>query len=1023
MKKAKTSAVLPRNILRTALSVLIASNITIQAQEPPVRHSPSWYTGARYQAHARFWIGEDSDPDPSHPHQLDHPLFWTAANQYKRLGIGVHVRHVKSEGEDAIWPSSVGEQHYLSDEDEYGDHPTYGGNLAQRMIDASHAKGRKVILYYLPTVDDRLYAANPDWQVKDKDGVFPRQQNRGYYISLAPQGYKDFLKTRIEELITMGADGIYFDHDHVPEVYDYSAAGEAKCQEMFGKSMSQINNNQREQVRQQIIKDGFDPIMVSMHAINPDSVLLVSANGVTLDFYKNGATIKSEPGFRFKLGGTEIASCVLNAASDGRPPHVWFTPKEEYPDDNELGRYLAWGAIANRDIAESKLAKTPNSENQHIASQLVIGEAASEALVDTTPHRWALVQVSENYLVGDWNIRTASATKEAVPALKYFMGKQIPVGAILDWQIRRGIPEECKLLVVSQWDAAGTPADLQPSIADFISRGGTVIYRSDVANIDTIVSPLKADIQEVGSGNGGLDLVAYHSINEKKLVLALANGSYNNMQIFLSNKYQPTSATNVATGAALTIRPVTGGNIIEFPSFSHLGLISIPYTDDGGGSSPILSGSPLSATVGGSAGDAFNLAITATGAWTLSESLDWLSVSAGAGNGNATVTVRTIRSNTDSVPREGTLTLSAPSATDQTITVSQQPSDELPRRLAHWTFENGGTDISGEGNHLTFQNGAAVSTDAAIGQGGLHLDGVNDLAVASGFRGVLGSRPRTVSAWIKTTANDGVIAAWGSDATSQKCIFRVQSTNGTAGALRLEVNGGYIVGSTDLRDTQWHHVAIVFAEDATPTVTDAVLYVDGELETISAAQDKALGTQFAEWVQLGGFLTSTPFNGSMDEVRIYNYALTQAAITQLADRAAPNSWPSWQASHFPGQTNDDSVSGPNADFDKDGQTNMEEYKRGTDPRVPNGGNPVSLRLAPVGGKQFIELQMTSSRYAENVTATLFESSNLTGWNPAADRLTPLRIEQSGDKLTHTYRGVEPFDGGAEFFRLQFQQSR
>ena len=147
--------------------------------------------------------------------------------------------------------------------------------------------------------------------------------------------------------------------------------------------------------------------------------------------------------------------------------------------------------------------------------------------------------------------------------------------------------------------------------------------------------------------------------------------------------------------------------------------------------------------VSGSAGDAFNLAITASGAWTLSESLDWLSVSAGTGNGNATVTVRTIRSNTNSVPREGTLTLSAPYATNQTITVSQQPSDELPRRLAHWTFENGGTDISGEGNHLTFQNGAAVSTDAAIGQGSLHLDGVNDLAVASGFRGVLGSRPRT----------------------------------------------------------------------------------------------------------------------------------------------------------------------------------------------------------------------------------------------------------------------------------------
>jgi len=56
--------------------------------------------------------------------------------------------------------------------------------------------------------------------------------------------------------------------------------------------------------------------------------------------------------------------------------------------------------------------------------------------------------------------------------------------------------------------------------------------------------------------------------------------------------------------------------------------------------------------------------------WTLSESTSWFSISASSGTGNATITV-TYDQNASSVARNGTITLSAPGASDVTITVNQ----------------------------------------------------------------------------------------------------------------------------------------------------------------------------------------------------------------------------------------------------------------------------------------------------------------------------------------------------------------
>ncbi|MHC4331806.1 MAG: LamG-like jellyroll fold domain-containing protein [Planctomycetota bacterium] len=153
-----------------------------------------------------------------------------------------------------------------------------------------------------------------------------------------------------------------------------------------------------------------------------------------------------------------------------------------------------------------------------------------------------------------------------------------------------------------------------------------------------------------------------------------------------------------------------------------------------------------------------------------------------------------------------------------------------PNLVGWWTLDEGvgntALDWSGHGNHGTLQ-GDLQWVNGYDG-GALEFDGSgDDIVEAASFEGVTGTQSRTVTAWIRTSAL-GEIASWGQNVAGQKWIFRVQDSNGQAGAIRVEVNGGYQVGSIDLRDGTWHHVAAVLVDDGSPDVMEITLYVDSQ---------------------------------------------------------------------------------------------------------------------------------------------------------------------------------------------------
>ena len=185
--------------------------------------------------------------------------------------------------------------------------------------------------------------------------------------------------------------------------------------------------------------------------------------------------------------------------------------------------------------------------------------------------------------------------------------------------------------------------------------------------------------------------------------------------------------------------------------------------------------------------------------------------------------------------------------------------------------------------------------DSAVGSSSLAFNGINTSVSVDGYSGISGANPRTVSAWIKTSAT-GSLVSWGTQSNGQGFDLRVNNGgDGTwANTLRLDVGGGYIVGSTDIRDGCWHHVAVVFDDTAGADVLDARLYVDGELETISASQSKTVNTAIdGQDVTFGNDQAGRRYNGLLDEVRLYDRALSPAEIAILT--SVPNSAPALTA--------------------------------------------------------------------------------------------------------------------------------
>lgn len=186
-------------------------------------------------------------------------------------------------------------------------------------------------------------------------------------------------------------------------------------------------------------------------------------------------------------------------------------------------------------------------------------------------------------------------------------------------------------------------------------------------------------------------------------------------------------------------------------------------------------------------------------------------------------------------------------------------------------------------------SGGPAWTSGVLG-GGLELDGADDYAEFSGYFGVSGGRPRTVCAWIQTAQASGMILTYGGLDAGTRWLFFVNNSK-----LQLGVSGANLFSDQTVADGQWHHVAAVLEapETGPVTVQHLRLYIDGQPAAGTYTNpSQPINTGALCPVRIGTIQQTTGplgsfFAGRMDEVRLYDRALSPEEIAQLYQQGNP----------------------------------------------------------------------------------------------------------------------------------------
>ena len=222
----------------------------------------------------------------------------------------------------------------------------------------------------------------------------------------------------------------------------------------------------------------------------------------------------------------------------------------------------------------------------------------------------------------------------------------------------------------------------------------------------------------------------------------------------------------------------------------------------------------------------------------------------------------------------------------------------------HWSFDSwdrATTTDPTRGNLLELVRKSAPATpeiiDGPFGTA-LHFDGQDTFARAD-TSGIGDSQARTVACWLRlqpeTTAvrdSNGIIA-WSvkRSPANWQIAWNTDQSQGTIGAPRVEFGDGFIIGSTDLRDGRWHHLAVVCFGGTKRNVASHVrIYTDGHLESLTGRclrrSDSDPTPVMARSLTIGCYhgRQAGCFDGDLDEIHVFDGTLLPGQIARLMKR-------------------------------------------------------------------------------------------------------------------------------------------
>jgi len=197
--------------------------------------------------------------------------------------------------------------------------------------------------------------------------------------------------------------------------------------------------------------------------------------------------------------------------------------------------------------------------------------------------------------------------------------------------------------------------------------------------------------------------------------------------------------------------------------------------------------------------------------------------------------------------------------------------------VAEYKFENGAQDTSGN-NYNGIINGVTSAVGGKVDTAAINFTGGDDSYVE--IPNPLGN-DFSISFWLNTTATGGTGQWW---AGIGLVDGEVPGATNDFGVSLVGTNAGFGIGNPDttiasttaVNDGYWHHIVAT----RSGTTGAMQLYVDGVLQATGTASIATRSTPVS--LHIGNLQSGFNFlAGSIDEVRLYNYVVSPATVTQL----------------------------------------------------------------------------------------------------------------------------------------------
>ncbi|MCK4782035.1 DUF2341 domain-containing protein [Candidatus Parcubacteria bacterium] len=205
------------------------------------------------------------------------------------------------------------------------------------------------------------------------------------------------------------------------------------------------------------------------------------------------------------------------------------------------------------------------------------------------------------------------------------------------------------------------------------------------------------------------------------------------------------------------------------------------------------------------------------------------------------------------------------------------------------TIEAQGRFFNGVGGSTTTWTGSTLDLNSLKGNSSLDFDGDNDYVdCGDGSSLLMGSGNFTVSAWIKATSGgDGWIVVKGSGWSGGKRYGIAFTTDGgrSDGTIKVAIDDNStrknVFSTSQYADGEWHFVAAMRDGD------NLRLYIDGSEDANSPTDISGYSSLDNNRIcSIGAIYNEDTsamaqyFNGAIDEVRIYNRALSSTEINE-----------------------------------------------------------------------------------------------------------------------------------------------